>query len=567
MFSALFAPVLAFAVAAPAEPGAPGGPNIVVQTQSVSRILGDARAWARVISGPNAERANKEFDEGLKRMFGEKGFEGLDINRPFAAYGVLAEDPLKSTAVVIIPIMGEDEFKEFLGRLKNNHLKLQAVDGKNGLFKWTDDDRPPPIPIFARFVNQNAYFSINDPDGASLDPEKLLAPEKFVDFADQSHITIRAFPERLPAKLILAPFEQLDAWRKNLQKELPAGGGVEHRPTFLGISEMVMIAPFALIAQRHVQSILTDGKEAALRLSLTPTSGMAAEVTVIPKPGTKLAASIAGVGPLTNRFAGIVPADPAAGLALTVPFSIPDFRDGALDLLKVAAKSKGESPAAIRPVIEELIKGIERTVKAGDVDFAIAMLAPKDKGASHVVAAIAFNDPSGLEKSIRTLATTLPAELKDSVKFDVEKVDGATLHTWKLGGLAQGLIKVFSNDSSICVATTPKAIYFAMGPDPIPHVKQALAAKPKAADYLISTANLNRMAKVVDSAGGAEEGAQFRRFMGDQDETMTILSISAKGGSEFRLRLEVNPRFLPRAMAVENVQVAPAAQPQIIIKQ
>jgi hypothetical protein len=306
--------------------------------------------------------------------------------------------------------------------------------------------------------------------------------------------------------------------------------------------------------------------QAALRLSLTPTSGMAAEVTVIPKPGTKLAASIAGVGPVTNRLASVVPADPAAGLALTVPFSIPELRDGALDLLKLAAKGKDEAPPAMKPGIEELIKGLERTVKAGDADFAIALLAPKDRG-SHVVAAVSFDDPSGLEKLIRTFAGTLPAEIKETIKFDVEKVHGASLHTWKLGNglLDREMTRMFSEDATVCVATTPKAIYFAIGPDPIPQVKQALAAKPKLAEYLTSTANLNRMAKVVEAAGGPRDGAQFRRFMGDQDETMTILSISAKGGSEFRLRLELNPRFLPRAMAVEEIGGV-EAQPPINIK-
>ena len=58
------------------------------------------------------------------------------------------------------------------------------------------------------------------------------------------------------------------------------------------------------------------------------------------------------------------------GGAVTLPFSIPEVRDDALALLALAEKSKDDPPPFLRPVVDEVLKGLTRTVKAGDMDEA-----------------------------------------------------------------------------------------------------------------------------------------------------------------------------------------------------
>ena len=61
----------------------PPKPTIVAQAKPVARLMGDFREMVRqppVQTSPT--RCLKDFDNGLKELLGEQGFEGLDINRP-----------------------------------------------------------------------------------------------------------------------------------------------------------------------------------------------------------------------------------------------------------------------------------------------------------------------------------------------------------------------------------------------------------------------------------------------------------------------------------------------------
>src|SRR6185503_7384912 len=85
----------------------PPKPAVVVQAKPVSRLLGEVREMARQVGGPNGgERLVKEFEQSLKDALGEEGFEGLDINRPLAAYAVLKEKPEDCRLVLVIPVTG-----------------------------------------------------------------------------------------------------------------------------------------------------------------------------------------------------------------------------------------------------------------------------------------------------------------------------------------------------------------------------------------------------------------------------------------------------------------------------
>ena len=94
--------------------------------------MGDFREMVRQTAGPDfADKALKEFDNGLKELLGEQGFEGLDINRPMGTYVVVRDDIQDTSAVVVVPITGEKEFIGLLGRMK---LKTEAVKDKPGTY-------------------------------------------------------------------------------------------------------------------------------------------------------------------------------------------------------------------------------------------------------------------------------------------------------------------------------------------------------------------------------------------------------------------------------------------------
>ena len=128
-FSSAFAALVLAVAPALAEPPKP---TIVVQAKPVARLMGDFREMIRQVGRADfADKALKEFDNGLKELLGEQGFEGLDINRPMGAYVVLRDDIAETSIVVVVPITGEKEFIGFLERMK---LKTEAVKDKPGVY-------------------------------------------------------------------------------------------------------------------------------------------------------------------------------------------------------------------------------------------------------------------------------------------------------------------------------------------------------------------------------------------------------------------------------------------------
>ena len=541
--------LLAFLLAAPAARAAE--PSFTAQAQPLSRLLADVRAFVKVVAGPEGDRALEGMDKGIKEALGEKGFEGLDLNRHLAAYGTLAADPAKSSAVLVLPTTGDKDFLDLLGRIK---LKATAVDGKAGLHRV--EPAPPagglPVPVYLRLVEGAAYLSVNDPKGASLDPAGLPAAETLVKLEDQALVTVRANPAALPAKVVRQPFEMFDQLRKGGRN----GGG---RGMFAMGPMEFLVLPYLLVIPQHLDAVLADAQEVAVRLSL-PAAELAVELSVTPKPGTGLAAAIAGYRPPANRFAGLLPKSPAVGAALTLPFSVAKARDGGLEFLDVADKEKQNAPPPVRPVLDELIKGLRRTVSAGDVDFAGAMTGVDEKGRTHAVAAVTFDDPSGIEKALRGMVKGLPEEVAKGVTFDAAKAGAVGLHTVKVGpGLDPEMRKMFGDEALVCVAFTPTAVFAAIGPDPVPVVTAALAVKAGPAKPLDVLVNPNRLHKVVVTAEGEEDGKRFEQILGTEDRTLSVVSVAAEGGAAFRVRLTLSPLFLPRAVARTAPAAAPAA--------
>src|SRR4051794_17032598 len=107
----LFSPVTATA----ADP-----PPVVFQTQPVGRLLDDARAAMALLGG---ERAVKEINDSLKRTFGDKGLDGLDLNRPLIGYVLIPTNPEESIAVTAFPVTTDQEFLALCERLNGSKPK------------------------------------------------------------------------------------------------------------------------------------------------------------------------------------------------------------------------------------------------------------------------------------------------------------------------------------------------------------------------------------------------------------------------------------------------------------
>jgi hypothetical protein len=547
-------PVLALAalVAASAPaPADPPKPAVVVRTQPPSRLLAEAREIARQAVGPaGGDQVAKQFDAGVKGLLGDKGFDGVDLNRPLAAYVVLKEKVEESALAVVVPVTGEKEFVDFLGRLQ---VKAEAAKGKPGVYTLDLPGLVFPKNSHLQFAPGGwAYLTLNDGDPT---PANDLVPAGDLLAGGPALASASVYPDRVPPKLVGGLLDQLDQTAGQMKQFL----GGQEAALFGGLFDQ---GP--KLVRRYAERGLKEAAEVRAAFAFDPATGeTTTELAVVPRPGTALAKDVAARPATANRFAGLVPKDAAAGLVVQAPAFAPEAReiaaavaDGVGDQLKNAPL-----PDKLRDVLAELVKGLGGAAKKGELDAAVALLGPDKAGTFTVVAGVSLADPAAVEKALRAAAKD--PDFGKGFEFDAAKAGGVGVHKVPLARLfperdRADLAKVFGADPPGYVAFAADAAFVGFGPGALDAVKAAAGAKPGPAPVLDVTANMARLHKLfstVDEQGGA----MFAKFLGTEDKAATPLRVTVEGGAELKVKVVVNVRHLPRAMAAEAVGGGAAA--------
>lgn len=518
-------------------------PPIVYQTQPVGRVLDEVRAVASLVGGAKAVEA---FNGNIKKSLGDKGFDGLDINRPVFGYVDIPADPKATVAVLALPVTGEKEFLDFCERW--NKGKPKALKG--GLYEVPALN--PDLKAVMRVADGYAYIATGAKDPARvLDPKALVPVAKVYDAADPSLVTGRIYFDRFSKELREKALEQLEEAKKAIAAmKLPPDTSDLAKNAF---------EQFSKFATRYID-LSKGAKEAALRLSIDPATGdAAAEFSLSAVPGSPLAQIIAERKPTTNRFAGLLTPDTAVGSVVQLPLFSEEIRTAAgdgLEALREAAKNK--LPQEPKALVDELLKGAVRTVKAGEIDFAYVVRGPDKDGAFSAVVALSFDDPSGVEKELKKLVNAQLLELlKQALKWDAEKANGVSIHTFdfsKAPGLGgEEIKKVFGENPTLAFAFAPKAIYIAMGQDAVGTVKAAMAAKPaecRAFDVILNPARFLKLRDVLGwEAFGMAKGLE------KEDKPISFMSLSIVGGSELKVKFTMNVKQFSLSVAgTRNVE-------------
>jgi hypothetical protein len=192
-------------------------------------------------------------------------------------------------------------------------------------------------------------------------------------------------------------------------------------------------------------------------------------------------------------------------------------------------------------LIDETFKGLTRTVNDGEFDLAVSLRGPDKDGLYTVVGAVAFEDPSGLEKELRALfKTELPPMYRTFFNLDVAKVGKTSIHQVKVGGfLPPEVQKVFGEEASITFAFAPNGIFIAFGPDAVSTLKTALEVKKVPSPVFEIVTNPNRIGKIA-----AAIGKELPMGLGNQDKLFSTMALSIEGGKELRFRLSTNLKSL-----------------------
>lgn len=565
----LLAAPLALAAPAPAGKAGEGGPPVVLQVAPLGKVIDDLKAAARAVAG---DAAADHITQAIAGKLGEKGFAGIDTKKPIAAYLYIPDkldiagkkpadiDPgevaRKFKGAVVVPVTTEGEFKDFFGRLTDNKAKFEPVDGKDGLYKVENPDHPAPFPVRARFHAGHAYIGLNMADD-DMDPKSLVGADALVDPREPGVIAVKAFTDRYPPGLMKESMDNIDAAFADMKAKL---GGAEN----LGFAERAL-SLYLKMLRRYSDQLMKESSEGGYRLLFDPKSAEVVwETFLVPKKGSSLARDIAARKPGTNTFAGLVTDESAAGFKLQLPLFAEEIREiltGAIE--KGEEQAKDNVPPPAQPVVEELLKGLGRTVKSGEFDLAGAVNGPNKDGHFTAVFGVSYEDAGKLEKALKDAAKDAPKEAKDAIQFDVDKAGGVNIHkiTPPQDAPAEAG-KVFGANVGY-VAFGEHGIYVTYGAGALDAIKKAVAAKPGPAKGLDVTVNPKRLQQLV-AATNPQAGQMVGQVIGTDDKEHSVLFASVEGGDALRLRFGLSLKFLPRAAAgaagMGGVQPAPAVE-------
>lgn len=521
-------------------------PPITFQTQPFDRLLNDLRTAADLVGG---EKAVKGFNDAIKGKLGDKGFEGLDLNRPIVGYVLLAPKAEDIVGVIAFPVTNEKEFLALCDRWNDGQ---KAKDLGKGLYEV-----PPLSPALKarmRFANGYAYVAGGKNPEPALGEKALVPPEKLQDPAETAAFAGKLHFDRLTPEVKAALVNLMTEGKKQLLEALDANAeAAALKPAFAELEKL---------ARRYLL-LLGGADAAALRLRLDPGTGeVVAEATLTPKPNTELAKQIAARKPAENRFAGLVTPDAVAGLHYSAPLFAEELRSGYASLTEYQQKELVQNlPAGAKPSVEELFKGQIRAMKAGEGDMVVAVRGPDKDGYFTGVAAMSFDNDRALEKAFKKyMEDDQPLAAFGEFKWDAGKEGQVAIHTFKVGaGLIPADFTLFGPSLTFGFAFAPKGIYVAVGPDPVATVKEALKAKPAAVPAFDVLVNPAKLSKLVEKAGGNPRDVE--KVLGREDKFLSATSLQVKSGKELTVRLAVGLKVLPRAFAGFSGEAAEAPAP------
>ncbi len=339
----------------------------------------------------------------------------------------------------------------------------------------------PPLKARMRFADGYAYIASGKDPEPALGAKALIAPNKLLDPAERAAVAAKLHFDRVPAEAKKAVTTALT----DLSEKLT---GANLGP--LGVQERVIVDGFGPGLAKSVARwvpLLGGADGLTLRLNVElPAGDLVTELVLTPKSATPLAKELAARKPTANRFAGLLAADTVAGFKTRLPFFTDELREGAAKALESAQKQLPPNGPQ-KDVLDELVKGLIRTVKTGEADLVAGVRGPDKGGAFAVVGAVAFDDPAALEKEFKKfIDNTAPPDEKERVKWDAGKAGAVNIHTYKLtpGGFFD-VTKPFGGDKAVVAfAFAPTGVFFVLGADPIAVMKDALAVKPTASPVL-----------------------------------------------------------------------------------
>ncbi len=504
-------------------------PGVFLRFSALDHLRADLRYLGEVVG--EGEKV-KQLDELITSKLGEKGLESLDLKKPIGAYGWIGPFGIDSKAVILIPIAKEKPFIDLL----SDTLDAKPEKGKDDVYTLNVENLP--FPIYFRFVNGYAYVTLRDKE--VLDKDKLLAPEIVLPGAQVGTasftVSIDEIPDDLKEKALAVIENQLAGLK---DKEMPAHSEAQKKLRDATVDEL----------SAQVKSLFKNGGATTLRLDLDRKDGeVALTMSMAAKSGSALASKIRDLGQIKSWTAALLHPDSAFRLELNamLPEKLRQLLAPALqDAEKqVLAKAKNEDE---REVIKPLVEGIMPTLKAAELDTAIDLRGPSDKGLYTGIAGIKIKDGTKMERGFLKSAAKFPKR----IELDAEKTDRVNIHRIKLGkeDLDREARRLFG-ENPIYVAFRDDVLLLSFGDKGLDALKEALTAAPRTGKVTELQLMLPRLVPLFNDP----KQADIARQVFGNDTNSGRVRLSVEGGDSLTLRLALKAKLIDYLNRVDKAK-------------
>jgi hypothetical protein len=420
----------------------------------------------------------------------------------------------------MIPISDE---KAFLDLLAN--VNFPAKKGANDVYT-IEPNGPLPVPLDFRFANGYAYVTAINVDAISK--ANLIAPATAFPAGQTALASATVRLDRIPDVAKQIALQQIDdALAKEKEKRPP-----QETEKQRALREKTLDALAAGAA-----AVIREGKELDAQLNLDEASKqLTAALALTAKSGSKLAAGFDELGKSKSLFGAWMGGENAmsALVHVAVPKELREAFTAAVEegVKQGLAKEKDE---AKRAQAKQFLKSLEPTLRAGELDAALALRGSEGKKYTMLVG-VKLKDAAEVQKTVRELLKELPPGERAAIKLDAQTVGGMKVHEVHAQSKYDAKTREAFGDNPIYVAFRPDAVLVVLGENGLAAMKTAVAGEAAVTAPAQFQMALGRL--VPSFAKTDEQKAAFRKVFGP--DTPGQIRAAVEGGPALRLRFSAD---------------------------
>jgi hypothetical protein len=459
-----------------AQPVKAPAPTVEVRLQSVNVLLDKAEYVAGLAGKEDVVQGVKLILKNLQAQ--GKGIEGIDPKRPFGLYANLHTDVIASPVTAMVPITDQDRF---LGMLKERlDITPEKVEGGALKVDLPEGIKNPVLgAVYLRFANDYLYVARSAMD---LEPTSLIEPKAFFSKDDEAVASLLVRGDGIPKEVktfIIGQFELAVAEHRKKK-------GNHQDP-----AEKIILDWLGDGLSGGLKTILDDAKELSVRVLIDPKEDeLSAQIVLTPKTGTPLAGYIASLANNTSLSAGIVSANESVASGSVKIALTPDLKASFVKVVDEAIASltkKAKGPE--KEAVERALNTLAPTLKAAELDLAVALIGPDGKGHHTFLAALAVKNGKEIEKLAKDFAPFAGAQA--DFAFDIEKIGGFSLHKVVLSHVPEDVEKIFGT-KTVWVAVSDSHIVISMESNGTT-IRDSLRARAVSVPVLSGTVSLAKL--------------------------------------------------------------------------